>query len=1577
MTSPSLLQAIESSALDSLVADECLPLLQDALQRAGAYHRLRVTDLPSPVIHRLCESLQESDRWVVRALNDSNPTYPYESTATKLIELRNTLEQPLLVFLPTGLRTAAEDSLDIATFQQIKLSTVPDKITKKLIQRLPESIQAPTIELIRTLRERQGFQDEDLIVRYLLTVLNNGATPEAAGGALFSLGLIPDFELFSRTDQISKWLSRNIKAVEGLEDLRRPTQERISQLPLEPNSIQPQLFAYLRSHTVGISRDWMADIALQTEWRSLSLDQWTFEDRNNTDEVRLVLDPLALPKQSPDQFGETISLPVLDFDSNTNLKIAFRSIPSPEDVDAWKTYRIQILDATEDASTIRWESNNFQKPAKKSKVNRTIKGADLKNALTEGTYFMRVEAFGADGAILTKSVELDETQFNGRRENESENFLVVFGGAVVDPPDEPRAVFANSLMDCYFALRTKSLLAQSKTKEEYPSHQTMIGSWDTPSGSAARAEVYFALSSSGTSGRTIRMPGLLRKIELSILDNPTHLGGYQLNLRNAPTLADVIVATRDRTTSNDLTGFESFITARSKTFQAIQRQQQQRQSDNDPNLCSGLVEVCDILELEPEILAYAEAYFHLSETVLGEADNRTRAARLELLAHLDTVDLRWNSNPSDPGKGLLVCPTHPLRLLWHLQHSRYRESTIDAISDRTKEALDNAELLQSLETTILPISLPLVIFDYRGRPFIEQDLLTPFWSLFLPADQEHQRSDISLVRMQVRNLLGIRRTATRLGEVQPSILARRIFEYLQRHPYVEQLRINVFNPGDGERIAQMLREVERLRQGLIKGTRQLDLRYAVHLLTSPEHLNLAGESLDALLDPERQVAEDDEFTVGSFNYLQPKLLISRSTHADFLRRPHEFTAHISILLEQFRVDGRLGESSRFARGLFIHGLVNETETQLEISDSAIYGWIRGVRAEVPHLQSSCDRLLVDNTRLMQKLQAAVAGSNNDTSTPVIALRLDNRDQGLLRAIHDVSDQVLTVDRNLGLDYFDSASNKTEIGYLLDFSPGFVRGDGERLLLTTRCTEELVALIRPVIRLAGIELPPDHEQFVLETLRSISGKLALRLFGSSNTQKEVTGLLFARLLLEQSDLLRDRIIIPVDAHQEWFTDSDETISNSRADLLVIDLNPITRTIDTTVVEVKLRSKLAVGDRTQLYVEMHEQAKNTVLRLRQQFDPDFLPRPRADLPLRSKELFSLLTFYINRALRYNLFSGEKARLVQPFIASLEEGYHLTFRTLGIVYSQETIGNHLDEDEPGFLVHRFGLDTAEILLNPFKMLSDTEDLTSQVDSSRADTTPSTPTIPSIIPDAAIDSLRSLFDAPKVIKSQLRVELDEASTIDETPEPVQRPPDNTEQEAPGEATSRASIVELKPPVYSVDSSTPPPVETLQVPKAIEPTVSTPTPIQPDILLGSTEVTPQFGLLGRFANARVAVDLTGCNTISLFGVQGFGKSYTLGVIAEMGAQAMSGINELTTPLATVLFHYHKSDAYEPEFLAATDPNNKTREIEKLLAEYQARPEGLRDLLLLVPEGKLEQRRKGRIQGLGEYLCTSPAEAKR
>ncbi len=78
-----------------------------------------------------------------------------------------------------------------------------------------------------------------------------------------------------------------------------------------------------------------------------------------------------------------------------------------------------------------------------------------------------------------------------------------------------------------------------------------------------------------------------------------------------------------------------------------------------------------------------------------------------------------------------------------------------------------------------------------------------------------------------------------------------------------------------------------------------------------------------------------------------------------------------------------------------------------------------------------------------------------------------------------------------------------------------------------------------------------------------------------------------------------------------------------------------------------------------------------------------------------------------------------------------------------------------------------------------------------------------------------------------------------------------------------------------------------------------------PDVLVGSSEITSQYGILGKLGSATVGIDLNGCNTISLFGVQGFGKSYTLGVISEMATKAVAGINVL--PVAAGDGHFSLS----------------------------------------------------------------------
>jgi DNA phosphorothioation-dependent restriction protein DptH len=131
------------------------------------------------------------------------------------------------------------------------------------------------------------------------------------------------------------------------------------------------------------------------------------------------------------------------------------------------------------------------------------------------------------------------------------------------------------------------------------------------------------------------------------------------------------------------------------------------------------------------------------------------------------------------------------------------------------------------------------------------------------------------------------------------------------------------------------------------------------------------------------------------------------------------------------------------------------------------------------------------------------------------------------------------------------------------------------------------------------------------------------------------------------------------------------------------------------------------------------------------------------------------------------------------------------------------------------------------------------------------------------------------------------------------------------------------------------------------------------DVLVGDNRVTSQYGLLGVVAAEpfrRVGLDLDGCNTISVFGVQGGGKSYTLGSVLEMAVRQIDGINALPSPLGAVVFHYHQTQDYPPEFVSMTAPNDEPSEV-AALAVYGAAPTRLEDLVVLTPSDMVERRR--------------------
>ncbi|MEU9439576.1 hypothetical protein AB0D42_01330 [Streptomyces sp. NPDC048304] len=152
--------------------------------------------------------------------------------------------------------------------------------------------------------------------------------------------------------------------------------------------------------------------------------------------------------------------------------------------------------------------------------------------------------------------------------------------------------------------------------------------------------------------------------------------------------------------------------------------------------------------------------------------------------------------------------------------------------------------------------------------------------------------------------------------------------------------------------------------------------------------------------------------------------------------------------------------------------------------------------------------------------------------------------------------------------------------------------------------------------------------------------------------------------------------------------------------------------------------------------------------------------------------------------------------------------------------------------------------------------------------------------------------------------------------------------------------------------------------------------PGDPDAVLGVSRPSTQFGLLGTGVGRTIALDLNETHAISLFGVQGGGKSYTLGSILEMASLPVPGVNRPASPLASIVFHYSETSEYEPEFLSMIHANGDEGQREALHRRYGARPAGLDDVVLLVPEEYVEERQAQYPGVLVHPLAFAAAELK-
>jgi DNA phosphorothioation-dependent restriction protein DptH len=1518
-----------------------VPRLQLIITSRAPGHCMRVADLDPDLMVNVARGLHAAvpDAQVHILGNGDSLDGEIFISSTKLVELRNPLPDgsqrpPLLVFLPANLHTNAEDSFNIASFEEILVAGIYEELVTTLLGRVPMPLQGYVKELLLFLtKEKWPWADPVWQGRFLLTAIRNGVDEESLGASLYEVGLVPDFQLFKDPSLTLNRVRKNLDAARALTTGDQSVRGRVISLELTDKAVQRRLTDFLIENGLDDPRQWTRRIVLERQNWDISFDKWKFKEESSPDKILVQVlqnDLHAVQEDVTDEklrnlVGQQVLIPA----NRRSFKVDFTTEPHPQQVQGLSYFTVQIVSqdgvAVGAAKKVKsWKRGNI-KSVTIDKLNNY--------EFEEGWHFVRVLPW-TEGGDAIPLVERQDVLIGERaRPFESELFYVLPEGTMDEEPPQRTIPQEASLEHARLKLQFAAL-AQGRDTDEIEVKDILWTEKGGKGGVAAQSALEVKFGREGTF--RIQVAEALQAIESQILQTPNILKNWNLRIGLEKIAIEDEPLDLPRSAS-----VASFLATRARYFQAVRL--------GDKEL---ITQARDMGELSATCAEYADAYKDILEDLRRKIEKASGADQQRLISALratqliDTVHILIADFRGRTREAAIISPTHPLRALWFNLWARVARKWLEEARQGLEENI--GPVRDSALEKLAPINFPSALPISNGRVFLAVDQIHPFWALFAPAREDDPRGLLG----EVCAALGLSEPSIGGNAIDGEVLASRLERYLTQHPYIGTLIINAFNPGRAAVLADALLYLQ-------KREATNNLRYNIRLFVPETESPSVGESLEQLLSPTSNVgAEADAFSVSSGNHLFPKLNLAIHPLSDFKERPDEYQAHVTMLFDVFPAE-ELSVAPPFSTQdtVPLHGLVQDFNRKYSDDENGTLWQQQPRHGEATHLAGAED--LVD---LISKLSADYSSATATTALstsaferlPVITLSLDAEQRALLHNIHDVSDWVFTIDRHLGIEFFDQGGKHVRPPYLVDYIPSATSSSGHQLIITSRSTSELRATLRKALGQYGIEATDKHATLILNALRSLSGRLALKFMSAHSHQAEALGIAMARLFLEQQGALSNQVVLPLDSHLELFraiklqaSEIGETWNLQRTDLALFDLNARERRIRCNLVEVKFYRHIGgLGDYQKLKDLIAGQIKQSEEVLRRHFDSHWRTPDRADRLLKTREFATLIKFYLERSQRYGLLEEDAAAEARTFLAHLEDGYTLDFSRSAIIFNLEETGADLPDVEQGIEFYRVGAGVIRNLMES----SETEGAMSEITMAR----PKEP-----IPKYTTAS----FIAPKRDRSVTWGELPRRSTalvpeMERTSMEVKSPDDKTEFANNSDRLPSLQVVEEKAPTQEPDSSK-------RENTTFQPTVDEGTGIagqghvkpQFGVMLGASEDTPQYGIIGEVAGRKVALDLNQTHTISLFGVQGGGKSYTLGSIVEMTCMPIDRINVLPSPLATVIFHYSPTQDYRPEFTSMVEPNSEAEQIAALRERYGAGPQAIKDVVLLVSAGKLAERK--------------------
>jgi hypothetical protein len=1093
------------------------------------------------------------------------------------------------------------------------------------------------------------------------------------------------------------------------------------------------LLAYLQDKRLRDTRIWLQGIAKEPYRGRITFEKWTFEAGGPSDLEAIEIAPLLNRNGEVERSTKLTqprgpgTQPVAPVGPRSKVSVRWNAVPvSPRNLKRWQAELIPSRNEYAEEETI-----GVDLPA--VKVSARVRRASLPLDLDLENLPIR--------AVQVRITGLDENGDPLREANG--NVIEGLSDEFWLSGDEPRVAIERKIRDTVPTLPYGRVKVASEPRtdalEEAP------GQW------GEHDLHYFSVSLNGRRTVRIGLSPILRAVEERSLDRPDEAGLYEARLDIAERLDSLSIQSVDARPVTETGSGTNFLTRRRDLFRLLRRQGHR-----------GFVETADWdAELSKRARGYAAAYREL----VTQSEERDR---LRMALRIDTLHLRIERTEGTD-EAVLILPTHPLRVLWYAAYAdllrMWEEELLKAASD--KRRLLDLELLGR----VAPLNWPAFVPGADEGIFLFAQNLRFFWGLALPVDsKDPARQTADVVR-----LVGLREDEALLTDLPPKRLAGELRVYREVHPYLDALRLSIINPGAGSFVAEALRD-----------------------LYEPAPLN--GEEEDVSAPPRLEILvhahEPLPSRLGPLEELQGQLYESVPRG-----RRHHLAPFFSVALRPLSVAGRLPggdvnltiaidqlipsvrpvkppdvEDSASFYGLLVRLLPSFSSDE----GGSLWQHRLSLPAHAPRERHPVfgpyTNELVDSQREYLNAVARLFDASAAGRMPAVTVELSAEDRVRIDTLHHLSDWVITLDRFFGVEFYDDPGDANLSGvarkYLLDYAPEFLEGLGHRMLVTTTHREEVEEILGRAMRELGFGLVEESVGEVLNHLKTISGRLALRILGDDARAREAVSLGVVAAYLRARGELEDAILVPVDAHPELFgaaarrrRDGD---ARARCDLVRIRLQR--SRLVATFIEVK--SRAAAGQSEELLNRIVDQIEATEELFRSLF---FQKEPvRLDHVLQRSRLVTVLRFYLRRARRYGLISSDSQLLeLETAVGRLESGVpDLRVERWGFVVNLPGAPQRparLRDTEIRFLTAR---DIGELGLsaNATSEESTRELRKASAPAAKPATLPFTPSAPE--PDASKDVAAPLVE--EVTSATARVD-DEASAREVMPESPESPPLDT----------------------------------------------------------------------------------------------------------------------------------------------------------------------------------------------------------